>query len=123
MYHTLLPVNFVHCVLLENLISNLLMLFKLYISNHYNLFSFDICGPSFTPAANGACYYIAFVDAYTRYVWFYLIHNKAQAFTVFKSFKLYAEKQTGFPFLSIQTVNAKEFLCFQSFLSTHGITH
>jgi len=83
----------------------------------------DIWGPSYTPATNGACYYIAFVDAYTKYVWLYLIHSKAQALYVFQSFKLYAEKQTGFSLLSIQTDNAKEFLCFKNFLSIHGITH
>ena len=63
------------------------------------------------------------MDAYTRYVWFYLIHAKSQAITVFKSFKLYVEKQTGFPLLSIQTDNAKEFLCFKSFLLSNGISH
>jgi len=41
----------------------------------------DIWGLSATPAANGACYYISFVDAYTRYVWFYLIHTKSHALT------------------------------------------
>jgi len=83
----------------------------------------DIWGPSATPATNGATYYISFVDAYTRYVWFYLIHTKSQPLTVFKSFKLYVEKQIGFELLSIQTDNAKEFLCFKSFLSPNGVTH
>ena len=82
-----------------------------------------IWGSSATPATNGATYYISFVDAYTRYVWFYLIHAKSQALTVFKSFKLYVEKQTSFPLLSIQTNNAKEFLCFKSFLLSNDISH
>ena len=63
------------------------------------------------------------MDAYTKYVWLYLIDSKAQALFVFQSFKLYAEKQTGFSLLSIQTDNAKEFLCFKNFLFIHGITH
>jgi len=75
-----------------------------------------------TPAINGATHYISFVDA-ARYVWFYLIHTKSQALTVFKSFKLYVEKQTGFPLLSIQTDNGEEFLYFKSFLLSNGITH
>jgi len=83
----------------------------------------DIWGPSATPTTNGACNYISFVDAYTRYVWFYLIHTKSQALSVFQSFKLYVEKQIGFQLLSIQTNNAKEFLCLKSFLSSNGITH
>ena len=44
----------------------------------------DIWGSSATPATNGATYYISFVDAYTRYVWLYLIHAKSQALIVFK---------------------------------------
>jgi len=83
----------------------------------------DIWGPLPVPSSGGARYYIAFIDAYTRYVWLYLIQNKTQAITVFKSFKLYSEKQTGFLIKSIQTDNAKEFLVFRSFLDEHEIQH
>ena len=83
----------------------------------------DIWGPSPVPSSSGARYYIAFLDAYTRYVWLYLIQNKSQAITIFKSFKLYSEKQTGFPIKSIQNDNAKEFIAFCSFLDEHGIQH
>jgi len=83
----------------------------------------DIWGPSPVPSSSCARYYIAFLDAYTRYVWLYLIQNKSQAITVFKSFKLYSEKKIGFPIKSIQTDNTKEFLVFRSFLDEHGIQH
>jgi len=56
----------------------------------------DIWGTSPVPSSSGARYYIAFLDAYTRYVWLYLIQNKSQVITIFKSFKLYSEKTNWF---------------------------
>ena len=83
----------------------------------------NVWGPSPVPASNGACYYISFLNAYSKYVQFYLLHTKSQVQIVFKSFKLYCEKKTGFQIQSIQIDNAKEFLCLKSYLANHGIKH
>ena len=83
----------------------------------------DIWGPSPTASSNGSYYYIAFLDAYTKYTWFYLLQRKSQAAPIFKSFKTFAEKQTGYQLKVIQTDNAKEFLCIKPYLVEHGIHH
>ena len=74
------------------------------------------------PAFNGSYYYIVFLYAYSKYVWFYLNHYKSQSSIVFKSFNIYVEKKTNcfFSLKSIQTDNACEFLCLKSFLTEHG---
>jgi len=83
----------------------------------------NIWGPSPTTSSNGSYYYIGFLDAYTKYTWFYLLQRKSQATPIFKSFKTFVEKQTGYQLKAIQTNNAKEFLCIKSYLVEHGIHH
>ena len=77
-------------------------------NNPLELVFVDIWGPAPIVVTNGARYYIAFIDAYSRYTWLYLLHARSQF--VFINFKTYAETQTGFKLKSLQTDNAKEFL-------------
>jgi len=51
----------------------------------------DIWGPSHVASTNGSLYY---VDALSKYTWFYLISHKSQATSVFLKFKALAENQT-----------------------------
>jgi len=83
----------------------------------------DIWGPSHVTARDGSTYYIAFLDAFSRYTWLYLITSKSQATAVFLRFKLLTEKQTGFLIKCLQTNNAKEFISLTKILHDHGITH
>jgi len=66
---------------------------------------------------------IAFIYVYTKYFLLYLIQNKSQTHSIFKSFKIYFKNQVGFSIKSIQTDNAKEFLYLSSFLVKHGVQH
>jgi len=77
----------------------------------------DIWGPSPTASSNGSYYYIAFLNAYTRYISFYLLQRKSQAATIFKSFKIFAEKQTSFQLKAIQTNNEKNFYALSHILT------
>jgi len=83
----------------------------------------DIWGPAYMHATNGEKYYISFLDAYSKFTWFYLLHSKSQVLVAFKTFKLLAENQTGLTIKTIQTDNAKEFHCFKSFINESGIQH
>ena len=83
----------------------------------------DIWGPSHVTARDGSMYYIAFIDAFSRYIWLYLITSKSQATAVFLRFKLLAEKQIGFLIKCLQNDNAKEFIFLTKILHDHGITH
>ena len=42
---------------------------------------------------NGQQYFITFIDAFSRYDYLYLIHEKSQSLEVFKSFKVEVENQ------------------------------
>jgi len=75
----------------------------------------DIWGPTPLAASCGERYYISFLDAYTRYTWLYLITHKSQALSIFKIFKIFFEKQTGYKLKCIQTNNAKSSYVFPYF--------
>jgi len=76
----------------------------------------DIWGPSHVASTNGSLYYVAFVDAFSKYTWVYLLSHKSQATFVFLKFKALAKNQTGFSLKSLQTDNAKEFLLLTKLL-------
>jgi len=70
----------------------------------------DIWGPSHTSSTNGSLYYIAFLDAFSQFTWFYLLHSKSEVTSVFLQFKLFAEKQTGFLSKLFKVIMQKNFL-------------
>ena len=55
----------------------------------------DICGPFPVNTICGNCYFITFIDDFSRYCHLYLISEKSQALEYFKIYKAEVEKQTG----------------------------
>ena len=53
----------------------------------------DICGPFPTPCLNGQRYFISFIDDHTRFMFLYLLNDKAEALNAFKTYKVEVEKQ------------------------------
>jgi len=53
----------------------------------------DICSPDMD--SHGQRYFISFIDDYSRYIYFYLLHKKSEALDAFKIFKAEVEKQCG----------------------------
>jgi histone deacetylase 1/2 len=53
-------------------------------------------------------YYIVFLDAFSKYIWIYLLQFKSQAFSSCTQFKASAKRQLGVSLKAIQTDNAKE---------------
>ena len=53
----------------------------------------DICGPisSTTPAGN--CYFLLFVDDFSKKMWVYLLKEKSSASEIIKRFKVMVEKR------------------------------
>ena len=47
----------------------------------------DLWGPFYISSSNGFSYYISFVDAYSKFTWFYFLKNKSETFFVFQQFK------------------------------------
>jgi len=68
-------------------------------------------------------YYVAFVDAFSKYTWLYLISHKSQATSAFLQFKSLVENQIGYSLETLQTDNAKEFLSLTKVLNIYGISH
>jgi len=60
-------------------------------------------GPSPMSSFGAFRYYLAFVDAYSRFTWIYLLKSKADTFTVFKQFKNMVELQFSNPLKALQT--------------------
>jgi len=83
----------------------------------------NVWGPSPVMASNGACYYVSFLDAYTKFTWIYVMHKKSQVINIFKTFKALVENQTGHKICALQTDNAREYLSLTHFLHQHGIHH
>ncbi|KAL0410471.1 UNVERIFIED_CONTAM: Retrovirus-related Pol polyprotein from transposon TNT 1-94 [Sesamum latifolium] len=52
----------------------------------------DMCGP-FPPCFNGQRYFVSFIDDFSRYMYLYLIFDKAEDFDAFKAYKVEVEKQ------------------------------
>lgn len=59
------------------------------------LVQFDMCEPFGLRSNRGNCYFLTFIDEFTKYMKIYLIERKSDVFTQFKKFKLYVEKQSG----------------------------
>jgi hypothetical protein len=55
----------------------------------------DICGPMPGYSIRGACYFITFIDDYSRYSMVYLLQRKSEAIINFKEYHLFVEKQTS----------------------------
>ena len=53
----------------------------------------DICGLFTTPCLNGQRYFISFINDHTRYMYLYLLYDKAKALEAFKTYKAEVEKQ------------------------------
>ena len=53
----------------------------------------NICGPFTTRCLNGQRYFISFIDDHTRYMYLYLLYDKAEALDAFKTYKVEIEKQ------------------------------
>ncbi|GAB2297497.1 hypothetical protein Dimus_038475 [Dionaea muscipula] len=55
----------------------------------------DICGPFPVNTICGNCYFITFIDDFSRYCYVYLISEKSQALDTFIIFKTEVERQSG----------------------------
>ncbi|KAL5735558.1 hypothetical protein ACOSP7_030027 [Xanthoceras sorbifolium] len=81
----------------------------------------DIWGPAPFVSTQGFRYYIAFVDAFTRFTWMFPLKLKSDALGVFITFQKYVELQLGKMIKYLQTDMGREFLPFVPFLSKQGV--
>ena len=76
-----------------------------------------------TPSLTGNVYFMSFIDDYSRKTWVYLLKQKSQAFDVFKSFKVMAEKESNKFIKVLRSDGGGEYMSneFMDFCKYHGI--
>jgi len=91
--------------------------------NYLDKIVLDLCRP-ITPYTLGGNKYILFIlDSATRYLDFYLLKSKSEAFNCFKLFKIKVEKQSNNTIKAIKTDLGGEFnnTTFNNYLKENGI--
>jgi histone deacetylase 1/2 len=58
---------------------------------------------------SGYKYYVVFIDAFTHYIWTFLLRNKSEVLDIIRSFFSYVHTQFRLPVIAIQIDNGREF--------------
>src|SRR3984885_5411233 len=85
----------------------------------------DLWGPAPVQTITGTRYVITFTDDKSRWVWVAFLKRKSEAFTAFKEWLIFAEKQTGQQLYIFRTDNGGKFLTkeWRQMLKDRGIHH
>jgi transposase InsO family protein len=91
--------------------------------NALELVHSDICGPIKPTSNGGKKYFILFIDDYSRKTWIYFLQEKSEALSVFKSFKVLVENESGRTIKTLRTDRGGEYCSteFIEFCDNHGI--
>jgi transposase InsO family protein len=75
--------------------------------------------------STGFCYWLLFIDDYSRYFWIYLLRKKSETFDAFTQFKAMVEKQFDKSILCLHNDKGSEFIGIKwhVFFAQHGICH
>ena len=57
------------------------------------LLHMDLLGPTTYRSNGGNCYCLVVVDDYSRYIWVFFLHDKADTYDTFKKFLIRAENE------------------------------
>jgi histone deacetylase 1/2 len=82
----------------------------------------DVWGPAPMLSSDGFRYFVIFVDAHTKFIWFYPIAVKSDVFNVFQQFQVLVERQFSRKIKIVQTDWGGEY-CKLNFLKKIGIHH
>ena len=83
----------------------------------------DLCGKMSTTALGGSSYFLLIVDDFSRKMWVYFIHDKAEAFGKFKEWHKLVVNETGNKLKKFRTDRGGEFTSseFNNYCKEHGI--
>jgi hypothetical protein len=76
-----------------------------------------------TPTRGGKCYYITFIDDFSRYTKVYLLKHKDEAFDMFLSYKAEVENQLNRKIKRVRSDRGGEYISFNDFCEKEGILH
>jgi Integrase core domain/GAG-pre-integrase domain len=85
----------------------------------------DLWGPAPVQTITGTQYVITFTDDKSHWVWVAFLKRKSDAFTAFKEWLIFVEKQTGQQLHIFHTDNGGEFITkvWRKFMKDRGICH
>jgi len=83
----------------------------------------DVWGPAPLFSSDGYRYFVIFVDAYTKYVWYYPLVAKSDVYSVFHQFQTLVERQFSLKIKSVQTDWGGDYRKLSTFIQTVGIHH
>ena len=85
----------------------------------------DVWGPSRSTFTLGFCYFVTFIDDYSRCTWLFLMKTRAEIFSIFQKFHVEIRTQFNTSIRILRSDNAKEYfsMSFSSFMSSHRILH
>jgi histone deacetylase 1/2 len=83
----------------------------------------DVWGPSPMLSSDGFRYFVIFVDAHTKFIWFYPMVAKSDVFNIFHQFQALVECQFSLKIKSVQTDWGGEYRKLNTYFKTIGIHH
>ncbi|KAG8492176.1 hypothetical protein CXB51_009599 [Gossypium anomalum] len=95
---------------------------KIVYSIPFELVVSDVWGPAHVKS-NGFCYYVSFVDMYSRYTWLYFIKVKSEVLNCFLHFQQIIQAQFGYSIKLLQTDWRGEYRSLSTELFKRGIQH
>lgn len=72
-------------------------------------------------SVNGFCYYVSFIDDYSRYTWVYPLKYKSNVVHVFLQFQYLVQRLLNKKIISVQTYLGDEYRKLHSFFQQIGI--
>ena len=89
------------------------------------LFISDIWGPINTPSLLGFRYFVIFIDDYSRITYLYLMKERSELYSIFKSFYTEIKTQFNASLRIFRSDNAHEYFhtSLSQFFDDHGIIH
>jgi histone deacetylase 1/2 len=88
-----------------------------------DLFFSDVWGLASMFSSDGFNYFVIFVDAHTKHIWYYPFVAKSNVFSTFQRFQTLVERQFSFKIKSVQTDWSGEYRKLNKFFQTISINH
>ena len=88
----------------------------------FDLVHFDIWGPASFTTEGGSCYFVIFVDDYSRFTWIYMLKHRSNLVPIFQTFHKMIQTQFSRTIKIFRSNNAQEYhdKSFLSILDSNG---
>ena len=75
----------------------------------FNLIHSNVWSPSPITTQGGSCYFVIFIDDFSRYTWIYLFKNRSELYQIYRDFTKMIETQFSKPIKVLRSDNAQEY--------------